>query len=124
MEIDEVKKLIEEKKFNTLKEELKGINSADIPSLLEELDKESVVKLFRILSKEQAGEAFSYMEPYMKEKLIQDLTDTELKNIMDELFMDDTVDLIEEMPSNVVKKILKAVNKKDRKDIVYENETN
>ena len=117
MEIDEVKKLIEEKKFNTLKEELKGINSADIPSLLEELDKESVVKLFRILSKEQAGEAFSYMEPYMKEKLIQDLTDTELKNIMDELFMDDTVDLIEEMPSNVVKKILKAVNKKDRKII-------
>ena len=117
MEIDEVKKLIEEKKFNTLKEELKGINSADIPSLLEELDKESVVKLFRILSKEQAGEAFSYMEPYMKEKLIQDLTDTELKNIMDELFMDDTVDLIEEMPSNVVKKILKAVNKSDRKII-------
>ena len=117
MEIDEVKKLIEEKKFNTLKEELKGINSADIPSLLEELDKESVVKLFRILSKEQAGEAFSYMEPYMKEKLIQDLTDTELKNIMDELFMDDTVDLIEEMPSNVVKKILKAVNKSVRKII-------
>ena len=117
MEIDEVKKLIEEKKFNTLKEELKGINSADIPSLLEELDKESVVKLFRILSKEQAVEAFSYMEPYMKEKLIQDLTDTELKNIMDELFMDDTVDLIEEMPSNVVKKILKAVNKSDRKII-------
>ena len=117
MEIGEVKKLIEEKKFNTLKEELKGINSADIPSLLEELDKESVVKLFRILSKEQAGEAFSYMEPYMKEKLIQDLTDTELKNIMDELFMDDTVDLIEEMPSNVVKKILKAVNKSDRKII-------
>ena len=117
MEIEEVKKLIEEKKFNALKEELKGINSADIPSLLEELDKESVVKLFRILSKEQAGEAFSYMEPYMKEKLIQDLTDTELKNIMDELFMDDTVDLIEEMPSNVVKKILKAVNKSDRKII-------
>lgn len=117
MEIEEVKKLIEEKKFNVLKEELKGMNSADIPSLLEELDKESVVKLFRILSKEQAGEAFSYMEPYMKEKLIQDLTDTELKNIMDELFMDDTVDLIEEMPSNVVKKILKAVNKKDRKII-------
>ena len=117
MEIEEVKKLIEEKKFNVLKEELKGMNSADIPSLLEELDKESVVKLFRILSKEQAGEAFSYMEPYMKEKLIQDLTDTELKNIMDELFMDDTVDLIEEMPSNVVKKILKAVNNKDRKII-------
>ncbi len=117
MEIEEIKNLLENKKFNILKKELKEMNSADIPSILEELDKEQVIKLFRILSKEQAGEAFSYMEPYMKEKLIQDLTDAELKNIMDELFMDDTVDLIEEMPSNVVKKILKAVNKQDRKVI-------
>ena len=93
------------------------VNSADIPTILEDLDKENVVKLFRILPKEQAGEAFSYMEPYMKEKLIQDLTDTELKGIINELFMDDTVDLIEEMPSNVVKKILKVVNAKDRKII-------
>ncbi len=117
MEIEEVKNLLENKKFNMLKNELKEMNSADIPSLLEELDKESVVKVFRILSKEQAGEAFSYMEPDMKEKLIHDLTDAELRNVMDELFMDDTVDLIEEMPSNVVKRILKAVNKDDRKTI-------
>lgn len=117
MEKEEITKLLEEKKYNVLKEKLKEINSADIPPLLEELDKESVVKLFRILPKEQAGEAFSYMEPYMKEKLIQDLTDAELKGILNELFMDDTVDLIEEMPSNVVKKILKVVNAKDRKII-------
>lgn len=117
MEVEEVIKLLENKKFNTLKEELKEMNSADIPSLLEELEKKQVVKLFRILSKKQAGEAFSYMEPDMKEKLIHDLTDVELRNVMDELFMDDTVDLIEEMPSNVVKRILKAVNKEDRKTI-------
>ena len=117
MEIEEVEKLLEEKKYNVLKEKLKMVNSADIPTILEDLDKENVVKLFRILPKEQAGEAFSYMEPYMKEKLIQDLTDTELKGIINELFMDDTVDLIEEMPSNVVKKILKVVNVKDRKII-------
>lgn len=117
MEIEEVEKLLEEKKYNVLKEKLKMVNSADIPTILEDLDKENVVKLFRILPKEQAGEAFSYMEPYMKEKLIQDLTDTELKGIINELFMDDTVDLIEGMPSNVVKKILKVVNAKDRKII-------
>ena len=117
MEVEEIKKLLESKKYNVLKEELKKVNSADIPALLEDLDKEEVIKLFRILPKEQAGEAFSYMDPYMKEKLIQDLTDAELKNILDELFMDDTVDLIEEMPSNVVKKILRAVNKQDRKVI-------
>ena len=117
MEIEEIKNLLENKKFNILKKELREMNSADIPSLLEDLEKEQVVKLFRILSKEQAGEAFSYMEPDMKEKLIHDLTDAELRNVMDELFMDDTVDLIEEMPSNVVKRILKAVNKEDRKII-------
>ena len=117
MQIDEIKDLLENKKFNILKNELKEMNSADIPSLLEELEREQVVKLFRILSKEQAGQAFSYMEPDMKEKLIHDLTDMELKNVMEELFMDDTVDLIEEMPSNVVKRILKAVNKEDRKII-------
>ena len=117
MEVEEVEKLLEEKKYNVLKEKLKMVNSADIPTILEDLDKENVVKLFRILPKEQAGEAFSYMEPYMKEKLIQDFTDTELKGIINELFMDDTVDLIEEMPSNVVKKILKVVNAKDRKII-------
>ena len=117
MEIEEIKELLENKKFNILKNELKEMNSADIPSLLEELEKEQLVRVFRILSKEQAGEAFSYMEPDMKEKLIHDLTDMELKNVMDELFMDDTVDLIEEMPSNVVKRILKAVNKEDRKTI-------
>ena len=117
MEIEEIKNLLENKKFNILKNELKEMNSADIPSILEELEKESLVKVFRILSKEQAGEAFSYMDPDMKEKVIHNLTDAELRNVMDELFMDDTVDLIEEMPSNVVKRILKAVNKDDRKTI-------
>ena len=117
IEIKEIQELINKREFNKLKVKLNEVNEADIPALLEELDKESVVKVFRILSKEQAGEAFSYMEPDMQEKLIQDLTDAELKNILDELFMDDTVDLIEEMPSNVVKRILKSVNKEDRKTI-------
>ena len=90
IEIKEIQELINKREFNKLKVKLNEVNEADIPALLEELDKESVVKVFRILSKEQAGEAFSYMEPDMQEKLIQDLTDAELKNVMDELFMDDT----------------------------------
>ena len=85
IKIEEIKELLENKKFNKLKNELKEMNSADIPSLLEELDKNSLVKVFRILSKEQAGEAFAYMEPDMKEKLIHNLTDTELENIMEHL---------------------------------------
>lgn len=117
MELEEIKELLEQKKFNELKNKLKEMKSADISALLDELDKESVIKLFRILSKEKAGMTFSYMESDRREKLIQDLTDAELKSVMDELFMDDTVDLIEEMPSNIVPKILKAVSKADRKVI-------
>lgn len=113
----ELEELINEKKFTELKAKLSEMKSADISAILDELDKEQAVIVFRLLSKEKAGMTFSYMESDMREKLISDLTDKELKNVLDELFMDDTVDLIEEMPSNVVRKILKAVNKEDRKVI-------
>ena len=112
-----IKDLLTNKKYNELKKILNELNSADIPGILEEFDKEDVIRIFRLLSKEQAGEAFSYMESDMREKLLEDLTDRELKSVIDELFMDDTVDLIEEMPSNVVKRILKLVNKEDRNTI-------
>lgn len=118
MEIEEIKELIENKKFNELKTKLVDMNSADISEILDELeDKESVIIVFRLLAKEKAGETFSHMESDMREKLINDFTDKELKNILDELFMDDTVDLIEEMPSNVIPKILRAIPKEDRKII-------
>ena len=117
MNIEEIKQLIENKQFTQLKKELKEMKSADVSLILDELDKEQAVILFRLLSKEKAGMAFAYMETDMREKLIKDLTDAELKNVLDELFMDDTVDLIEEMPSNVVTRILRNVNKDDRKII-------
>lgn len=117
MGTDKIIELIEMKKFNELKKILNDINSADIPNLLEELDSKQTVQVFRLLSKEKAGEAFSFMEKDIREILIKELTDLELKNVLDELYMDDTVDLIEEMPSNVVTRILKSVNKEDRKVI-------
>ena len=116
MELEEIKYLIENKRFTELKNKLKDMNSADISEILDELeDVESVIIVFRLLSKEQAGITFSFMESDMREKLIHAFTDKELKNVLNELFMDDTVDLIEEMPSNVVPKILKAISKEDRK---------
>ena len=96
--LEKIKDLLTNKKYNELKKILNELNSADIPGILEEFDKEDVIRIFRLLSKEQAGEAFSYMESDMREKLLEDLTDRELKSVIDELFMDDTVDLIEEMP--------------------------
>lgn len=114
---EQVIELLENKRYSNLNKYMEQINSQDIPLLFEELSEEDMVLLFRLLPKDEAADAFSYMEPDLQEKLINCLTDKELKLVIDELFMDDTVDLIEEMPSNVVKRILKTVNKEDRKII-------
>ena len=114
---EQVIELLENKRYSNLNKYMEQINIKDIPLLFEELTEEDMVLLFRLLPKDEAAEAFSYMEPDLQEKLINCLTDKELKLVIDELFMDDTVDLIEEMPSNVVKRILKTVNKEDRKTI-------
>ena len=115
LEVEKIEKLIEEKKFNNLREYLEDVNSADFPSLFEELTEEQVLLIYRLLSKEKAAEVFAELDSDVQEKLINALTDKELKNVIDELFMDDTVDLIEEMPSNVVKRILNNIGKADRK---------
>ena len=119
--MEEIQKLLKEKKINELRKLLNGLNSVDVAIILtdlyNEMGRESFLIAFRILNKENAGETFSYFEPEMKEKLISLLTDTELKNVINELYMDDKVDLLEEMPSNVVKRILKNVKKEDREVI-------
>lgn len=114
---EEILELIEKQKFNDLKKYLEKINSADFPSLFEELEEDKILIIYRILGKEKAAEVFTEVEPDVQEKLINCFTDKELKNVIDELFFDDTVDLIEEMPSNVVKRILKNINASDRKII-------
>lgn len=109
--------LIETRKFNDLKQYLQNENSADLPSLFDELDDEKKLIVYRLLSKEKAAEAFAEFDSDVQEKLINGFSDKELQNVVNELFMDDTVDLIEEMPSNVVKRILKNVHPGDRKII-------
>lgn len=115
--IDEIKGLIENKKVNQLHEKLENMNSADFPTLFEELDEEKVIVIYRLLSKEKASEVFAELDSDVQESLINTLTDKELKSIMDQLFMDDAADLIEEMPANVVKRILKNINPENRKII-------
>lgn len=114
---EEIIELLENKRYSNLYKYLEKISEQDTSILFEELSSEDMVRLFRLLPKAEAADVFSYMEPDLQEKLINNLTDKELKQVVDELFMDDTVDLIEEMPSNVVKRILKNVNKEDRKTI-------
>lgn len=114
---EEIIELLKDKRYSNLNKCMEQINSQDVPALFEELSSEDMVRLFRVLPKDEAAEVFSYMDPDLQEKLINYLTDKELKVVINDLFMDDTVDLIEEMPSNVVKRILKTVNKDDRKTI-------
>ena len=113
-EIDKILKLIEEKKFFKLRETLIEMNPADIATIFEEVNQKDTTLLFRVLPKELAADTFTYLESDMQQKLIEAFSDRELSDVIEELFMDDTVDIIEEMPANVVNKILKNVDAKKR----------
>ena len=109
--------LIEEKKFSKLRSLLDSMNPADIATILVEVDEKDLPIVFRILPKELAAEVFSYLESDMQQFLIEKLSDTELKIVLDELYLDDTVDIIEEMPANIAKRILSQSDANTRKKI-------
>lgn len=116
-EIYEVFELLNEKKFSKLRTILDDMNPADIAWLLNDASRKDTLILFRLLSKELAAETFTYLSNDMQQHLIEVFSDNEVKDVLDELFMDDTVDLIEEMPANVVNKILKNTDNDSRKII-------
>lgn len=91
------------------------MNVVDIAKLLEEFDGENVLVLFRLLPKEIAVDVFSYLALERQKYVIEAITDREISNIINDLFLDDTVDLLDEMPANLVKKILRNANEKTRK---------
>lgn len=115
--VKKMQELLEKKNFLELRKLLESMNSADIPSLFEELEEDQMIIIYRLLSKDMAAEVFVELDSDMQEKLINALTDKELKSVIDEIFMDDMVDLIEEMPANVVKRILKTKDAAERKII-------
>lgn len=106
MEKLDILELIEQKKYIQLKKELSEMNEVDISEILDPLDLQTTLLVFRMLPKDTAAEVFSYISPEQKADIINAVTDKELKYILDELFFDDMIDLIEEMPANVVNKIL------------------
>ena len=106
-ELDDIMMLLEDRNYAVLKPLLSSMNAIDVAEVFEETDKDTdLLILFRILPKDLAAETFIEMDSKTKEKLIHKLSDRELKAVMDELFLDDTVDLIEEMPASVVKRVL------------------
>lgn len=106
---------IEEKKFSRLRQILAEMNPADIAIILEEVNENDLPIVFRILPKELAAEVFAYIDSDMQHFLIEKFSDTELKAVLEELFLDDTVDIIEEMPANVTKRILRQTDAQTRK---------
>ena len=112
-----IRVLLEERKFNTLRDIFTTMKPYDIAAIFEELQDEKTPILFRIMPKELAAETFVEMDDETQEFLIHGLSDSELKEVVDELFVDDAVDLIEEMPANVVKRILRQADKDMRKQI-------
>ena len=111
---EHVLRFLENKKYAQIRYLLRDENPMDIAQILGEVPEESLPVVYRLLPKELAAEAFAEMEPDQQEVLIRSFSDRELQDVLDELYIDDTVDIIEEMPANVVKRILRQSDPQTR----------
>ena len=109
--------MLEDKKYATLRDILVTMNPSDVAGIFADLEEKQIPLMFRLLTKEQAAETFVEMEPEAQELLIRGFSDSELKEIVDELYVDDAADLVEEMPANVVRRILQQANPEMRSSI-------
>ena len=110
-------KMLEDKKYVTLRDILVTMNPSDVAAIFMDLEENQIPIMFRLLPKEQAAETFVEMEPDAQELLIRGFSDNELKEVLSELYVDDAADIVEEMPANVVKRILKAADPEMRSSI-------
>ena len=109
--------LLESKRYPAIKDILSTMNPVDIASVFDELEPEMLPLLFRLLPKELAAESFVEMKPDTQEQLIKGFSDNELREVVNELYVDDAVDIVEEMPANVVQRILAQAAPDMRKEI-------
>ena len=115
--INQIKEFLEEKNYKELKEFLKTLNEADIAECLNELSKEEEAIVFRLLNKNEAADIFAMMDTDAQENIISSISDNEITSITSRLFADDAADLVEELPANLVKRVLKNTNTETRKVI-------
>ncbi len=109
--------LIKNSSYAKLKEELEDNNPADIADFFKEIPKEKQLLIFRLLTKDNAADTFSFMDSDTQERIIADITDNEIRNIVNDLNLDDTVDFLSELPANLVTKVLKNTDSDKRKII-------
>jgi magnesium transporter len=107
--------LIAESRYAEARNVVSDMNIVDLAQLLEELDKRKLLMIFRLLPKDIAAGVFSHVSSELQRYIVESITDKEIKNILGELFFDDAIDFLEEMPSNIVKKILKNTDENTRK---------
>ena len=110
-------KMLAEKKYASLRDILVTMNPIDVAGLFDDLEEKQIPVMFRLLPKEQAAETFVEMEPDAQQLLIQGFSDNELREVLDELYVDDAADLVEEMPANVVRRILAQADPEMRQSI-------
>ena len=110
-------KMLEDKKYASLRDILVTMNPSDVAALFDGLEEKQIPLMFRLLPKEEAAETFVEMEPEAQQLLIQGFSDNELREVLDELYVDDAADLVEEMPANVVKRILTQADPEMRSSI-------
>lgn len=112
-----ITELLEQKRYNYLYEQLNEMNAVDIAEIMDELPSESSVRVFRLLSKDLAAEVFANLPSDKQEFLIGCLSDAELERVTADMFIDDTVELLSEMPATIVKRILRVADPADRRII-------
>ena len=118
--IEKLLSLLQSKQYGAVKSLVQDMNEVDVAEAIEEIfeeneEPETLLRLFRLLPKETAAETFAYMHSDVQQKLVEMLSDTELGYILDDMYLDDYVDLVEEMPANVVKKLMQVSSPENRK---------
>lgn len=117
LKTEELMQLVDDKKFRILKDELSEMNEFDVAEFIGQLEPEKMVVVFRMLPKELATDVFACLEPDEQERIIGDINDKELHTIIEDLMIDDAVDMLEELPANVVKRVLQQATPSTRAQI-------
>lgn len=115
--MEEIRKLLTTCQYTSLRQRVAEMNEADVAMLMEQLEEEEMLKMFRILPKDLAADVFSYLEVENQQTIITSLSEKDAAVIIDNLMADDAVDLLEEMPANIVKKLLANASPDTRRDI-------
>lgn len=111
---DDLNQLLERKQYRQLREKVNDLNEADTAEYLEELPDEKRLLVFRMLQKDKASDVFAFLPPDIQKIIIDSFTDTELRNIVEDLYVDDAVDMLEELPASVVRRVLKNAKPETR----------